>query len=188
MAVEAGVLEICKPVLDDKKFQTWTGSAEQRHHHYGDRMLLQHVCEVADLCRLNASKYIGVDMKVLITAAIYHDIGKVWDYEQVNLPIPLDGDFVIRNGWKGTEHKRRIHHVSRSALFFQEQAIKQNLEQEFVDAVLHCILSHHGQRAWGSPVAPASREAWLLHLCDGISARMDDCEKIDILDKYPDRK
>ena len=37
----------------------------------------------------------------------------------------------------------------------------------------------HGQREWGSPVMPKSRVAWLLHLSDGISARMADCETTD---------
>ena len=48
------------------------------------------------------------------------------------------------------------------------------------DEVLHCILSHHGQRAWGSPVAPKSIEAWILHLCDGLSARADDYKTLDL--------
>jgi 3'-5' exoribonuclease len=47
--------------------------------------------------------------------------------------------------------------------------------------VLHNILAHHGQRAWGSPVAPATKEAWILHLADNLSARLDDCDKHDIL-------
>lgn len=32
-----------------------------------------------------------------------------------------------------------------------------------------------------SPVAQKTRVAWLLHLCDGISARMDDAETLDVV-------
>jgi 23S rRNA maturation-related 3'-5' exoribonuclease YhaM len=45
--------------------------------------------------------------------------------------------------------------------------------------ITHNILSHHGMREWGSPVAPATKEAWILHLCDNMSARLDDCNKHD---------
>jgi 23S rRNA maturation-related 3'-5' exoribonuclease YhaM len=47
------------------------------------------------------------------------------------------------------------------------------------DNITHNILSHHGQRAYGSPVFPATREAWVLHLADNLSARLDDCDKHD---------
>jgi len=49
---------------------------------------------------------------------------------------------------------------------------------EMHDEVLHAILAHHNLREWGSPISPATRTAWLLHLCDSISARMDDGERI----------
>jgi len=51
------------------------------------------------------------------------------------------------------------------------------VDAQYHDAVLHCILSHHGRREWGSAVAPSSREAWLVHLADMKSARMDSYDK-----------
>ena len=47
--------------------------------------------------------------------------------------------------------------------------------------VLHVILSHHGNRLAGSPVAPKTREAWIIHLCDGISARLYDADTWDVV-------
>ena len=47
--------------------------------------------------------------------------------------------------------------------------------------VLHAVLAHHGTREAGSPVAPKSRVAWLVHLCDGISARMYDADTMDVI-------
>jgi 23S rRNA maturation-related 3'-5' exoribonuclease YhaM len=51
------------------------------------------------------------------------------------------------------------------------------MEQSEIDEVTHAILSHHGQREWGSPVRPATKLAWILHTCDMMSARVNDCDK-----------
>ena len=36
------------------------------------------------------------------------------------------------------------------------------------------ILSHHGKKEWGSPIEPQSQGAWILHLADMMSARVDE--------------
>jgi len=41
-----------------------------------------------------------------------------------------------------------------------------------IDAVLHVIESHHSRPEWGSPSEPASREAWLVHFADMVSAKL----------------
>jgi 3'-5' exoribonuclease len=128
-----------------------------------------------------------INKKVLFLGALFHDYGKVRDYEK-----DLHGD------WCKTQHARRIHHVSRSALWWQKSwdlyqdfyhngssssaGKEMQLTDEEAEEVLHVILSHHGRREWGSPVAPNSREAWIVHLCDGMSARLNDCETLDRLD------
>jgi len=149
-------------------FYRCSGSSKPEQHHYGNGGLVKHTHEVLSLCLQNGKAY-NLDLNVLLTAAFFHDWGKMWDYEQNQKS----------KEWFGSEHKRYIHHISRSAIEFNMLANKANLSANFIDSVTHCILSHHGRREWGSPVAPKSREAWMLHLCDGISARMDDCLKID---------
>jgi 3'-5' exoribonuclease len=61
-------------------------------------------------------------------------------------------------------------------LIWNQLAIENKETQQTIDNVLHAILAHHGSREWGSPVVPLTKLAWMLHLCDGISARMDDAE------------
>jgi 3'-5' exoribonuclease len=56
--------------------------------------------------------------------------------------------------------------------------------RDIEEEVLHAILSHHGMRQWGSPVAPKSRLAWLLHLADSMSARMADADTLDVVKHY----
>jgi 3'-5' exoribonuclease len=166
------VVEISNYVLQDWRFPIWSGSSKPNKHHYGKGGLSQHVLEVCELCLMN-NKYFtnhpkDVDERKLFLAALFHDAGKMWDYEF------LDGS---HHQWKANNHKSLIHHISRSAIVWSEASTKCKWKQDDSDEILHCILSHHGQKEWGSPVAPQTRMAWLLHLCDGISARMDDCVK-----------
>lgn len=170
--------ELIAPVIDHPQFAICSGSAHPKHHHYGTGGLARHTYEVAHLCDTIDEQYwfdTSINGLHLFLAAVYHDVGKIWDYGMSD----HEGE------WVGTTHKRLIHHVSRSAIFWNEAATKLGLSDETKDKVTHCILSHHGKREYGSPVAPFSKEAWILHLCDSISARMDDCDKIDVLDKYP---
>lgn len=166
------VYDIAKVVLEDSRFSIWSGSSKPHSHHYGRGGLAQHVKEVVQLCEDNNTFFHhlgkGVDKKKLFLAALFHDAGKMWDYR------PKDGTYLE---WEAIAHKDLIHHISRSALVWNQAATAANWSEDDKDEVTHCILSHHGMREWGSPVQPRTRMAWLLHLCDGISARMDDCDK-----------
>jgi 3'-5' exoribonuclease len=187
IAKELNVVEVANYVLTNEKFQIWSGSSSPHTHHYGNGGLAQHTLEVCELCLLN-NKYNkslskDVDDGRLFLAALFHDVGKIWDYE-------LDDSVSGKMGseaapeWRSNNHKKLIHHISRSVIEWNQAAIKCKLNYEHIDEVTHCILSHHGQQSWGSPVEPKTKMAWLLHLCDGISARLDDCDKRFALGKH----
>lgn len=187
IAKKLKVNELANVVLDDKRFVICSGSAKKIHHHYGNGGLQQHTFEVVELCLLNNEYYKPLNKAVcerkLFLAALFHDAGKMWDYryseniayEELDLMLGKEGKV---EGWISTPHKRNIHHISRSAIVWSQAAKDHGFEDQN-DEVLHAILAHHGLREWGSPVSPNSRLAWLLHLCDGISARMDDGDRWD---------
>jgi len=158
-------------ILDDPKFSTWWGGLKGQHHDFVGG-LAKHTKEVVDLSfnSLVVLNIDDVDNTELFFSVLFHDAGKMYDYERVT-----DELFIA------TPHKRLIHHISRSALIWSH-AIKndEELNHKYHDLVLHNILSHHGHREWGSPVAPKTRAAWLLHLSDAISARMNDCDRLDL--------
>lgn len=170
-ARELNCYGIACEILDDQRFPIWSGSSKQGQHHYGKGGLIRHTDEVIQLCLLNNVYFEGSSKHLfdgnIFLAALFHDAGKMWDYE------PLDPDEFEYKEWQGTTHKRNVHHITRSALVWQNASNKHGYNH-IDDEILHAILAHHGQREWGSPVAPNTRLAWLLHLCDGISARMDD--------------
>jgi 3'-5' exoribonuclease len=180
-AIQFNVAEYCFPVLENECFPTWSGAGKDIHHHYGDGGLLKHTYEVVEfaMTALSTHRYIaGADAlngKELFISAVWHDYGKLWDYQKV------DGVWGKHN-----DHARRIHHISRSAIEWQKFAYSLPYMDDGgkllgidIDNITHNILSHHGMREWGSPVAPATKEAWILHLSDNMSARLDDTEKHD---------
>jgi 3'-5' exoribonuclease len=172
-----GVYDIASVVIADPLFELWSGSSKEHQHHYGKGGLIQHTCEVVELCFANFNLLkLDVDPIELYLSALFHDYGKIWDYE------PIDEEYTK---WRGTEHKRSIHHVSRSVISWNHACAFRIFKYgKYADSVTHNILSHHGQREWGSPVMPKTKAAWLLHLCDGISARMNDADKCDFVKNF----
>ncbi|UCH72515.1 MAG: HD domain-containing protein [Thermoplasmatales archaeon] len=183
-ANEYGVYKVCKGILEDPRFVVWSGSSKPYQHHYGKGGLVQHTSEVADLCRAVRLYYfmrdLEIDPKELFLSAFFHDVGKMYDYEpQTLIDHPYCPDY---HHWRSTQHKRMIHHISRSALIWSENAKKdKTIYKEYHDKVLHAILAHHNCSEAGSPVAPKSRVAWLVTLCDNLSARMRDAHTFDII-------
>jgi 3'-5' exoribonuclease len=176
-ARQLGIYDLSKYVLECPHFAVWSGAGKKHQHHYGECGLLQHTREVVELCLENAKFFASlykIRVRELYLSSLWHDYGKVFDYYRYNSSC---GDYEFDK----SEHARKIHHVSRSAIEWNIAALKVTDDKVLIDAVTHNILSHHGQREWGSPVAPYTREAWLLHLCDAISARMDDALKMDII-------
>ena len=188
LAVEYKVHEVCCSMLNDPKFLECSGSGQMGQHHYGEYGLIKHTSEVVNYCLTIASHVeYPIDEKILFLGSLFHDYGKTYDYEYCEVICK----------WRKTRHARRIHHISRSALLWQrcygsyvelyderpsDPRDEIEVTEEEADLVTHIILSHHGRREWGSPVSPNTREAWIVHLCDGMSARLNDCDTLDRLD------
>jgi 3'-5' exoribonuclease len=172
------VYDLVKEILHRPDFLHASGSGSPRSHHYGTHGLVYHTHEVVRSAHEMAKFYSSrnIDRAELFLSGVFHDTGKIYDYAET-----INTDGVL--AWGKTEHYRNIHHISRSVIIWNEHSNKSRISTRscnLQDRVTHNILSHHGLREWGSPVAPNSRCAWLLHLCDNMSARMYDCETLDL--------
>ena len=180
MTLGQEVTEIANVVLKNPKFPIWWGGLRGQHHDFTGG-LARHTREVVNLC-FDSVETLGldkIDKKELFLSALFHDSGKMFDYQ--TSAIGADGPEMI-----AAPHKRIIHHISRSALIWSHAVVHHiEFSEKYHDVVLHNILSHHGHREFGSPVAPKTQTAWLLHLCDGISARMNDCDRLDLVHGKP---
>jgi 3'-5' exoribonuclease len=182
ISTKFNLVDISDFVLNNEKFAIWTASACKGNHHYGRGGLVKHTLEVVDLCLLNRmylntlypnNEELASD-KVFL-AALYHDFGKIYDYKPVKEVQDYNEGFTDNyDDWQVTKHKKKIHHITRSGMLWVEARSKFNYSDND-DDILHAILAHHGMKEWGSPVNPKTRLAWLLHLCDSMSARQNDC-------------
>jgi 3'-5' exoribonuclease len=171
---------LCDILIDNPKFAIWPGGLQGQHHDFCGG-LARHTREVVDVA-FNCLDTLHINGKIdkveLFLSSLFHDAGKMYDYS-------LNENYVDGGSepkFVASTHKRMVHHISRGALIWSHAVSSfPDLSEKYHDNVLHAILSHHGRREWGSPVAPKTRVAWLLHLSDGISARMNDVDKIDML-------
>tara|TARA_Y100000310_G_scaffold334291_1_gene413772 strand:+ start:3298 stop:3900 length:603 start_codon:yes stop_codon:yes gene_type:complete len=177
-----GVYKVAKELIENDKFLLWSGASKDHQHHYGDYGLITHTHEVvmSAFKMKEFYKQYDIDSTELFLACLFHDAGKIHDYDRLKHnydPRYPDPGIV---SYSGSKHKRMIHHISRSGIIWSDAAQKdQKIYDKYFEPVLHAILAHHGRREWGSPVYPKSRVAWLLFLCDGMSARMYDADTMD---------
>lgn len=166
--------DLTNTILEDERFPVWSGCSHETGHHYGKGGLAQHTLEVIETTlQMHLYHKTDVPREKIFLSALYHDVGKMWDYE----PVIQWKNYMGKtdyNTWTSTQHKDRIHHLPKSAIIWSKAIDKEKHDvlQSWEDDVLHAILAHHGQREWRSPVQPQTPLAHILHLCDSISARV----------------
>ncbi|MEE1089275.1 MAG: HD domain-containing protein, partial [Bacteroidaceae bacterium] len=96
-----------------------------------------------------------------ILAILFHDYGKLFEYNAQGETQP---DMYL------------LGHIYIGAHKLQNELEKRGVDAEEVKRIIHCILSHHGQREYGSPVLPCIQEASIVSYLDNISAKTDTIE------------
>lgn len=140
----------CEFLTDCPRFSVWPAARNNHHAYRGG--LLAHTVEVATIALGIADLIPDVNRDILLTAALWHDWGKVEEYAPTE-----DGGYRSALG--------AAAHIPLGADKFTEV-----YRGEWAEEVRHCILAHHGRVDWGSPVEPATREALILHQADMLSA------------------
>ena len=138
--------------------------AGMKLHHAYIGGLLQHSVDVADLAVAMADRIEGVDKDLVIAGALLHDIGKI---KEISAEI----------GFPYTNAGRFMGHIAMTSMMVQEAAFKLNIPAQRLEQLQHILLSHHGENEKGSPVACATREAFIVHYADEINAVMNQFEQ-----------
>ena len=140
--------------------------AGMRLHHAYIGGLLQHSVDVAVLAIAMAESIGGVDKDLIVAGALLHDVGKLREIS-------------ASMGFPYTTEGRLLGHISMSAAIVQEAAAKARVTGPKLQQLLHIILSHHGEPEKGSPVACATKEAFIVHYADELDAVMNQFKKTD---------
>jgi 3'-5' exoribonuclease len=152
--------------------ETWArfrdAPAAKVYHQAYRHGLLEHTLSVAQAVSAAANFFPGIDREVAVAGALLHDIGKIVAYNDDPLAIDLtdagrlEGEIPL--GYYTV--RRQIEEIP-------------GFDPALAQAVLHIILSHHGQLEHGSPVVPATREAVLVHMIDNLGGRLGSFDRLE---------
>jgi 3'-5' exoribonuclease len=134
-------------------------AAKVMHHAYLGG-LLEHVISICGMSRRVATHYPELDVDLLLTAAILHDVGKLEElcYERAigyTTPGQLLGHIVME-----------LETVTRAIDKIP------GFPAPLKTVVQHVLISHHGQYEFGSPKLPMIREAMVFHYLDDLDSKL----------------
>ncbi len=134
-------------------------AAKVMHHAYLGG-LLEHVVGLCGLAHQIAEHYPELDLDLLLTACILHDVGKLDE---------LCYDRAI--GY--TAEGQLLGHI-----VMEIETVAKGIEQiegfppALKTVVQHLLISHHGQYEFGSPKLPMIREALVFHYMDDLDSKL----------------
>jgi 3'-5' exoribonuclease len=129
-------------------------------HHAWIGGLLEHVVDLIRFCDLAAGHFPLIHRDLLLTGAVLHDIGKIYELSW-------------ERGFEYTLEGQLIGHISIATRLLDEKVKSlPEFPKQVHTLVEHLILSHHGSLEFGSPKLPMIPEAVLLHYLDDAEAKM----------------
>jgi 3'-5' exoribonuclease len=135
-------------------------AAKQIHHAYLGG-LIEHVLSLCALARITAAHYPIVDLDLLLTGVVLHDIGKIHELN-------------YERGFSYSSEGQLIGHISIAMRMVGDKLRGlPDFPPRLRTLVEHMILSHHGQLEFGSPKLPQFPEALLLHYLDDMDSKME---------------
>lgn len=173
---------VVRSLLTEQWSKFSISAAGSSHHHNLLGGLMVHTMEVYEQSELLGTFWTKIydnnfiNMDLLLSAALLHDIGKVKELSTD----PNNGSVQY------TTQSALGTHITIGVLMihskFTELGIgipqddkpesQLNKEMELIQLLEHCILSHHGKLEYGSPIEASIPEAYILSQADIISADM----------------
>ena len=148
----------------EKRFKFHSAAKSVHHGFVGG--LLEHTLSVAKNCDYFAKAYPILNRDLLITAAIFHDIGKLEE-----LSVFPENDY--------TDEGQLLGHIMIGAeLVGARIRTIEGFPVRLGNELKHCILAHHGELEFGSPKKPALVEALALSFADNLDAKMETIREI----------
>ena len=127
-------------------------------HHVYIGGLLQHVLSLCALVKVIVPLYKNLNRDLLISACFYHDIGKI-------LELSCDTSFEY------TDEVKFLGHLVQGTILIESEINKiEGFPVPLRNALLHIILSHHGEYEFGSPKRPKFLEAIVFHFLDNLDS------------------
>jgi len=161
---DKNLLELLRLLFADEnlvqKFMSAPAAKTIHHNYLGG--LLEHTLEVIELSLKFAELYPDkINEPLLVTGAICHDLGKIEEYDR--------DSFTFQKTDKG----QLLGHITIGLGMIRELLAKLPSFPDSLRIELeHMLISHHGEKEWGSPELPQTINAFALFHADLISARL----------------
>ncbi|HOX46290.1 MAG TPA: HD domain-containing protein [Myxococcota bacterium] len=140
-------------------------AAKSIHHAYVGG-LLEHTLSVTELAERVAALYPDLDRDLLLAGAFAHDLGKL---EELG----------AGQGFDYTDEGRLVGHLVLGAMSLRTWAAAQpDLSPEVLLKLEHIVLSHHGEKEYGSPVLPLFTEALIIHHLDLLDSKVQSFREV----------
>jgi len=134
-------------------------AAKVMHHAYLGG-LLEHVIGLCGLTKQIAAHYPELNVDLLLTAAILHDVGKLEElcYERA-IGYTVEGQLLG-------------HIMMEFETVSKAMDAIEGFPANLKTVVQHLLISHHGQYEFGSPKLPMIREAMAFHYMDDLDSKL----------------
>jgi 3'-5' exoribonuclease len=167
--LEGLVEEVADPHLKQLLFRVFSDPAVKEAfrvapaargmHHAFRSGLLEHTVSMARLARAVAAHY-GLDVDMVTAGALLHDLGKIWELE-------------VGSSIEYTDDGRLLGHLVLEAMYVDSRIGElASFPDETRRQLLHILLAHHGEYAYGSPRRPKTPEALVVHMVDNMDSKV----------------
>lgn len=140
-------------------------AAKSLHHAYLGG-LLEHILSLCRLARLTLQNYPDLDPDLVISGAVLHDLGKVYELSY------------SRSFGYTSEGQLLGHMIIELEIVHKALAGMPDFPRPLQTLVEHIIISHHGQYEFGSPKLPMFREALLFHYLDDLDSKLQNMDSL----------
>ena len=144
-------------------------AAMQMHHNYLGG-LLEHTLNMLNVAQVLFPLYPKIQKDLVLAAILLHDMAKTQELS-------------YKIGFSYTDRGQLLGHIIQGTQMITQKAddLKADgtpVNPEILDALLHIIVSHHGQYDFGSPKLPATPEAFMVNYIDNLDAKMNQTENL----------
>jgi 3'-5' exoribonuclease len=154
--------KLCNTILGDPAVAARykrAPAAKVMHHAYLGG-LLEHVVGLCGLAKQIAGHYPELNLDLLLTACILHDVGKLEElcYDRA-IGYTIEGQLLG-------------HIVMELETVNSAMDAIEGFPPALKTVVQHILVSHHGQYEFGSPKLPMIREALVFHYLDDLDSKL----------------
>ncbi len=140
------------------KFKAHYGAQKIHHAYLGG--LMEHTLSMMKLAVFCADHY-DLDKELLLMGVLFHDLGKMYEFN-----ISPAVETTLEGGLLG-------HLVIGTAKFRELKERVPGFPGELSCKIQHLIISHHGEKEYGSPEVPKIPEAFVLHVLDLLDSKLN---------------